>query len=105
MIVTPCFVTYHKSDEIDNTINYMTTLLIQIHFCMRDQDQIEKSEKVMRIKIKSNKNFIICKKEDGRLIFYFMGDVTMKIQDSIEQVICPIQTTSHIAFPCKRSYR
>jgi SOS-response transcriptional repressor LexA len=82
---TPCFVTYHKSDEIDSTINYNDYFINQSTFAWesRSNRKIESDE--IKAVINSKRILLFVKKEDGEgSDFYYMGDVSI-VPDSIEQ--------------------
>lgn len=83
--VTPCFVTYHKSDEIESTINYNDHFIDPSTFAWesRSNRKIESNE--IKGLINSTRILLFVKKEDGEgTDFYFMGDVSI-IPNSIEQ--------------------
>jgi SOS-response transcriptional repressor LexA len=83
--VTPCFVTYHKSDEIDSTINYNDYFINPSTFAWesRSNRKIESNE--IKAVINSKRILLFVKKEDGEgTDFYYMGDASI-IPDSIEQ--------------------
>lgn len=87
--VTPCFVTYKKSETIGNTINYNDHFINQSTFAWesRSRRRIESNE--IKDVINSNRILLFVKKEDWEgTDFYFMGDVSI-IPDSIEQGYMP----------------
>ncbi len=82
---TPCFVTYHKSDTIESTINYNDHFINQSIFAWesRSNRKLESSE--IQSVINSNRILLFVKKQDGEgSDFYFMGDSSI-VPDSIEQ--------------------
>ncbi|MDP2175212.1 MAG: DUF3427 domain-containing protein [Bacteroidota bacterium] len=87
--VTPCFVTYHKSDEIDSTINYNDHFINQSIFAWESRSNRKLESNEIKDVINSTRILLFVKKQDGEgTDFYFMGDVTI-IPDSIEQGSMP----------------
>ncbi len=87
--ITPCFVTYHKSDEIDSTINYNDYFINPSTFAWesRSNRKID-SDEIMNV-VNSRRILLFVKKGDGEgTDFYFMGDVSI-IPNSIEQSYMP----------------
>jgi hypothetical protein len=86
---TPCFVTYHKSDAIESTINYNDHFINQSTFAWESRSNRRlKSNEILNL-INSNRILLFVKKQDGEgTDFYFMGDVSI-IPDSIEQGTMP----------------
>lgn len=85
--VTPCFVTYNKSENIDDTIKYNDHFITPTIFAWesRSNRKIESAE--IKNVIDSNRILLFVKKEDGEgTDFYFMGDVNI-VQNSIEQSV------------------
>nr|WP_278036510.1 DUF3427 domain-containing protein [Flavobacterium nitratireducens] len=88
--ITPCFVTYHKSDEIDNNINYNDHFINPSTFAWESRSNRKIDSNEIKDVINSNRILLFVKKEDGEgTDFYFMGDVTI-IPNSIEQSYMPI---------------
>jgi superfamily II DNA or RNA helicase/SOS-response transcriptional repressor LexA len=86
---TPCFVTYHKSDEIDSTINYNDYFVNPSTFAWESRSNRKLESTEIKGVINSNRILLFVKKEDGEgTDFYFMGDVSI-IPDSIEQSYMP----------------
>ena len=86
---TPCFVTYHKSDEIDSTINYNDYFINPSTFAWESRSNRKLESNEIKDVINSNRILLFVKKEDGEgTDFYFMGDVNI-IPDSIEQSYMP----------------
>ncbi|MDQ7917195.1 DUF3427 domain-containing protein [Mesonia sp. MT50] len=83
--VTPCFVTYHKSDDIDDTINYNDHFITPSVFAWESRSNRKlKSPEIKKV-IDSKRILLFVKKEDAEgTDFYYMGDVSI-IEDSIEQ--------------------
>lgn len=87
--VTPCFVTYHKSDEIDSTINYNDYFINPSTFAWESRSNRKLDSNEIKGVINSERILLFVKKEDGEgTDFYFMGDATI-IPDSIEQSYMP----------------
>lgn len=87
--VTPCFVTYHKSDDIDSTINYNDYFINPSTFAWESRSNRKLESDEIKNVIKSERILLFVKKEDGEgTDFYFMGDATI-IPDSIEQSYMP----------------
>ena len=87
--VTPCFVTYHKSDEIDSTINYNDHFINQSVFAWESRSNRRLESNEIKDVINSTRILLFVKKQDGEgTDFYFMGDVSI-IPDSIEQASMP----------------
>jgi superfamily II DNA or RNA helicase/HKD family nuclease len=87
--ITPCFVTYHKSDEIDSTINYNDYFISPTIFAWesRSNRKIESSE--IQELINSKRILLFVKKKDGEgMDFYYMGDVSI-VPNSMEQSYMP----------------
>ncbi len=86
---TPCFVTYHKSELIDNTINYNDHFINQSTFAWESRSNRTLESKEIKEVINSNRILLFVKKQDGEgTDFYFMGDVSI-VPDSIEQGLMP----------------
>lgn len=87
--VTPCFVTYHKSDNIDSTINYNDHFINPSTFAWESRSNRKLDSNEIKGVINSERILLFVKKEDGEgTDFYFMGDATI-IPDSIEQSYMP----------------
>lgn len=87
--VTPCFVTYHKSDEIESTINYNDYFINPSTFAWESRSNRRLDSNEIKGVINSNRILLFVKKEDGEgTDFYFMGDVSI-VPDSIEQGYMP----------------
>lgn len=96
--VTPCFVTYHKSDEIDNTINYNDYFINPSTFAWESRSNRKLESTEIKGVIKSNRILLFVKKEDGEgTDFYFMGDVRI-VPDSIEQSYMPVSKLPVVHF-------
>lgn len=87
--VTPCFVTYHKSDAIESTINYNDHFINPSTFAWESRSKRRLESNEIKNVINSNRILLFVKKEDAEgTDFYFMGDVSI-ISDSIEQGYMP----------------
>lgn len=86
---TPCFVTYHKSDEIDDTIKYNDHFVTPSVFAWESRSNRKLESKEIINVINSKRILLFVKKEDAEgTDFYYMGDVSI-IKDSIEQAEMP----------------
>jgi superfamily II DNA or RNA helicase/HKD family nuclease len=86
---TPCFVTYHKSDEIESTINYNDYFINPTTFAWESRSNRKLDSNEIKDVINSNRILLFIKKKDGEgTDFYFMGEVSI-IPDSIEQSTMP----------------
>jgi superfamily II DNA or RNA helicase/HKD family nuclease len=86
---TPCFVTYHKSDEIDSNINYNDHFINQSTFAWESRSNRKLNSNEIKGVINSQRILLFVKKQDGEgTDFYFMGDVSI-VPDSIEQSSMP----------------
>ena len=87
--VTPCFVTYHKSDDIDDTINYNDHFITPSIFAWESRSNRKLNSPEIQNVIASERILLFVKKEDAEgTDFYFMGDVSI-IEDSIKQDVMP----------------
>lgn len=87
--VTPCFVTYHKSDEIESTINYNDHFINPSTFAWESRSNRKINSSEIKGLINSKRILLFVKKEDGEgTDFYYMGDVSI-IPNSIEQSSMP----------------
>jgi superfamily II DNA or RNA helicase/HKD family nuclease len=87
--VTPCFVTYHKSDAIESTINYNDHFINQSTFAWESRSNRRLESNEIKSVINSTRILLFVKKQDGEgTDFYFMGDVSI-VPDSIEQGSMP----------------
>ena len=83
--ITPCFVTYHKSQDVDESIDYNDHFIDRKTFAWesRSNRRIE-SEEIQKV-ISSKRILLFIKKQDGEgSDFYFVGDCKI-IQGSIKQ--------------------
>jgi superfamily II DNA or RNA helicase/SOS-response transcriptional repressor LexA len=87
--VTPCFVTYHKSDEIESTIDYNDYFINQSTFAWESRSNRRVESDEINAVINSNRILLFVKKEDGEgTDFYFLGDVSI-VPHSIKQEFMP----------------
>ena len=83
--ITPCFVTYKKSDDVSESTNYNDHFIDQNTFAWesRSQRRIE-SDEIQNV-INSERILLFVKKEDGEgTDFYFIGDCSI-VENSIKQ--------------------
>jgi hypothetical protein len=83
--ITPCFVTYKKSEEVSESTNYNDHFIDQNTFAWesRSQRRVE-SDEVQNV-IKSERILLFIKKKDGEgTDFYFIGDCSI-VDNSIKQ--------------------
>jgi SOS-response transcriptional repressor LexA len=82
-------VTYHKSSEIDSSINYNDHFIDQSTFAWESRSNRKLESNEISELIKSTRILLFVKKENGEgTDFYFMGDVSI-IPDSIAQGYMP----------------
>ncbi|MFT5216838.1 MAG: SOS-response transcriptional repressor LexA [Glaciecola sp.] len=87
--VTPCFVTYHKSDDIEDTIKYNDYFVTPSVFAWESRSNRKLSSQEIKSVINSKRILLFVKKEDAEgTDFYFMGDASI-IKDSIQQAEMP----------------
>lgn len=83
--VTPCFVTYHKADELEGDINYNDHFINPSEFAWESRSNRKLSSAEIKNVIDSKRILLFVKKEDGEgTDFYYLGDVAIE-SDSIEQ--------------------
>lgn len=87
--ITPCFVTYHKSHEIEDSINYNDYFVNPSVFAWESRSNRKLESKEIQNVVNSNRILLFVKKGDGEgTDFYFMGDCSI-IPNSIEQAVMP----------------
>lgn len=87
--ITPCFVTYHKSDDIDDTIKYNDHFISPSVFAWESRSNRKLSSSEIQSVIDSKRILLFVKKEDAEgTDFYYMGDASI-ISDSIKQDVMP----------------
>jgi superfamily II DNA or RNA helicase/SOS-response transcriptional repressor LexA len=87
--ITPCFVTYHKSDDIEDTIKYNDYFVTKSIFAWESRSNRKLSSKEIKNVINSKRILLFIKKEDAEgTDFYFMGDASI-IKNSIQQSKMP----------------
>lgn len=87
--ITPCFVTYHKSDDIEATIKYNDYFVSPSVFAWESRSNRKLSSQEIKNVINSKRILLFVKKEDAEgTDFYFMGDASI-IKDSIQQAEMP----------------
>lgn len=83
--VTPCFVTYHKSDDIEQTIKYNDHFINSSVFAWESRSQRRIDSIEIKNVLSSERILLFVKKEDGEgTDFYYMGDANI-IKGSMEQ--------------------
>jgi superfamily II DNA or RNA helicase/HKD family nuclease/SOS-response transcriptional repressor LexA len=83
--ITPCFVTYHKSDEIEGSINYKDHFINPATFAWDSRSNRSLDSPEINNVVNSERILLFVKKTDGEgTDFYFMGDVSI-IPGSIKQ--------------------
>ena len=86
---TPCFVTYHKSDDIEDTIKYNDYFVSPSVFAWESRSNRKLSSQEIKNVINSKRVLLFVKKEDAEgTDFYYLGDVSI-IKDSIKQAEMP----------------
>ncbi|ADV50041.1 type III restriction protein res subunit [Cellulophaga algicola DSM 14237] len=87
--ITPCFVTYHKSDDIEDTIKYNDYFVSPSVFAWESRSNRKLSSQEIKNVVASKRILLFVKKEDAEgTDFYFMGDVSI-IKNSIQQAEMP----------------
>lgn len=85
--ITPCFVTYYKSNDIEDTIKYNDYFVSPSIFAWESRSNRKLSSPEIKNVIKSKRILLFVKKEDAEgTDFYFMGDASI-IKDSIQQAV------------------
>ena len=83
--ITPCFVTYHKSDELEGDINYNDHFVNSSVFAWESRSNRKLESQEIQNVINSERKLLHVKKEDGEgTDFYYLGDVSL-IPESIIQ--------------------
>jgi superfamily II DNA or RNA helicase/HKD family nuclease/phage repressor protein C with HTH and peptisase S24 domain len=99
--MTPCFVTYHKSSEIVDTINYNDHFISPSVFAWESRSNRRVESQEIQNVIHSKRILLFVKKEDAEgTDFYYMGDVSI-IKDSVEQAVMPQSGISVVHFKFK----
>lgn len=105
--ITPCFVTYHKSDDIEDTIKYNDYFVSPSVFAWESRSNRKLSSQEIKNVINSKRILLFVKKEDAEgTDFYFMGDASI-IKDSIQQAEMPDsgQPVVHFKFQLEQSVK
>ncbi|MEI6022215.1 MAG: DUF3427 domain-containing protein, partial [Bacteroidota bacterium] len=83
--MTPCFVTYHKSNDINETTNYNDHFIDPNTFAWESRSNRKLASAEIQNVIKSKRILLFIKKEDAEgFDFYFIGDLSI-VRDSVEQ--------------------
>ncbi len=86
---TPCFVTYNKSHEIEDSINYNDYFVNPSVFAWESRSNRKIDSTEIKNVINSDRILLFVKKGDGEgTDFYYMGDCSI-IKNSIEQSVMP----------------
>jgi superfamily II DNA or RNA helicase len=86
---TPCFVTYHKSHEIEDSINYNDYFVNPAVFAWESRSNRKLESKEIKKVMNSDRILLFIKKEDAEgTEFYYIGDCTI-IPNSMEQAEMP----------------
>lgn len=82
---TPCFVTYHKGDDIEGSINYNDHFISPSVFAWESRSNRKITSKEIQNVIASNRVLLFIKKADSEgTEFYYMGDVSI-MEEFIKQ--------------------
>lgn len=102
--VTPCFVTYKKSKDIEDTIKYNDHFVSPSIFVWESRSNRKLESKEIQNVINSDSILLFVKKEDSEgTEFYFMGDVSI-IKDSVEQSVMPDSKKPIVHFKFQLEY-
>lgn len=83
--ITPCFVTYHKSEDIEETIKYNDHFISPTIFAWESRSNRKLNSPEIKNVLDSKRILLFVKKEDAEgTDFYYMGDVAI-INDSLQQ--------------------
>ncbi|MGQ8867365.1 DUF3427 domain-containing protein [Myroides sp. TSA_177.3] len=83
--ITPCFVTYHKSNDIEETIKYNDHFINPSVFAWESRSRLKLESIEIKKILDSKRILLFVKKEDGEgTDFYYMGDVRI-IEGSVKQ--------------------
>ncbi len=95
---TPCFVTYHKSDTIENNINYNDHFINQSTFAWDSRSNRKLESDEIKDVIDSTRILLFVKKQDAEgTDFYFIGDVSI-VPDSVKQGTMPVSNLPVVHF-------
>lgn len=83
--ITPCFVTYHKSSDIDGDIKYNDHFITPSLFAWESRSNRKLESQEIQKVIASKRILLFVKKEDGEgTDFYYLGDASI-VKDSVKQ--------------------
>lgn len=86
---TPCFVTYNKGDDIEDSINYNDHFVSPSEFAWESRSNRKIHSPEIQNVINSKRVLLFIKKADSEgTEFYYMGDVSI-VEDSIKQSKMP----------------
>lgn len=97
---TPCFVTYHKGEDIEGSINYNDHFVTTSIFAWESRSNRKIESKEIQNVIESERILLFIKKADSEgTEFYYMGDVDI-VPGSIKQDEMPntLQPVVHFKF-------
>ena len=99
--ITPCFVTYNKSEDLEGDINYNDHFINQEVFAWESRSNRKIDSDEIKNVINSERILLFIKKADSEGVdFYFIGDVTI-IPGSIEQGKMPKTNAPVVHFQFK----
>ncbi|QES90248.1 DUF3427 domain-containing protein [Rhizosphaericola mali] len=88
MEVTPCFVTYHKSKDIDDSINYNDHFINPSTFAWESRSNRRIDSNEIKAVINSKRILLFVKKENGEgSDFYFLGNVKINLESIRQQTM------------------
>ena len=97
--VTPCFVTYHKSDELEGDINYNDHFVSPSEFAWESRSNRKLNSSEIKNVINSKRILLFVKKEDGEgSDFYYLGDVSIAANSIKQDVTDKGQPVVHFRF-------
>lgn len=102
---TPCFVTYHKADHIEDSINYNDHFISPSVFAWESRSNRKVSSSEIQNVINSKRILLFIKKADSEgTEFYYMGNVSI-LKDSILQAKMPDsgQPVVHFKFKLEKA--
>ena len=99
--VTPCFVTYNKSEDLEGDINYNDHFINQEVFAWESRSNRKIDSDEIKNVINSDRILLFIKKADSEGVeFYFIGDVEI-VPGSIEQGKMPKTNAPVVHFKFK----
>lgn len=99
--ITPCFVTYHKSDNLTGDIDYNDHFINASTFAWESRSKRKLDSSEIKNVINSKRILLFIKKEDNEGIdFYYIGDVSI-IPESIKQGVMQSSNAPVVHFTYK----